>query len=946
MKKILNYSFALFAGIAFALACSKVDVNSDITEPVTPDQDAKKQVSITVSIQDQGLTRVAFTESDADKSGGMKLSWEVTDKLDINGEEFTIAAGSISADGKTATFEGPDVGAGPYTITYNGGDFENDQIQDKDASTDHLKYYASLVGVNSYQDIAFTDAWAEAHNGTLTQSGILRLRAQMPTTEIAAAVKDVKITAFDADGEPVGLFHGNNQLELTLSNQVDTDEDRILDLYFNLPTWEQDIPANTSILVRFKTDEPHAVFAYTRYHTFTSGLTLNPGEVNAIKLNCTATAQHAGNKSVCDGTTAEKAYLIGDPYQLKAVYDLASETSKTFFKMIDDVDMTGMTDYVPINEGVTNYAQVVDFNGNHKTVSNLGKHLFYVLKGSVYDLSLDACLVDARGILAEFIQGTGNTVTNITVSNGKVNYTGSYDSSKGTGGLIGTINNGSGTAVTITNCKVSNTDVKAEGLVGGVIGYANSVINMSGCEYSGGTVTASNRWCGGMLGSTGDFASTITDCHVMNATVTSSSDRVGGFTGQIGRNGVTVKGCTVGTESQKVTVHSSLSGATVNLGGFAGVCYGTVTKNGEVRNKAFVNITCDNSNAGTTVNIGGFVGYLEKCSIDYSDANATISSIRGHQVGGFAAILTNAGTCTIDNCTASGTVTGNNYVAGFIGLANAADHVITNNTSAGSVSGAATVAGFVGMASQGTWTKNSTSCTVSASGANIGGFAGQLNGIVTVSKCFTTGTVTGSGNVCGGFTAIASNGATINDCYSTSDLGGGTRKRGGLVGYVDAGTVSINRCYTTSNISNNFEMGGLIGFVSVETLTMTKCAAWNGTLVAGSRADNNWSSAACVGVTYLTCTLTDNYRSPEMDLLAYWGTNSGCSINLPNSFQHPNVSSSTPLTDPSGNAVTSSTMRPYQGKCEEGKTLSQLASTTLGWSSDVWDFTGDLPTLK
>ena len=33
-----------------------------------------------------------------------------------------------------------------------------------------------------------------------------------------------------------------------------------------------------------------------------------------------------------------------------------------------------------------------------------------------------------------------------------------------------------------------------------------------------------------------------------------------------------------------------------------------------------------------------------------------------------------------------------------------------------------------------------------------------------------------------------------------------------------------------------------------------------------------------------------------------------------------------------------------------GKTLfpslSQLASTTLGWSSDVWDFTGDLPTLK
>jgi hypothetical protein len=28
-----------------------------------------------------------------------------------------------------------------------------------------------------------------------------------------------------------------------------------------------------------------------------------------------------------------------------------------------------------------------------------------------------------------------------------------------------------------------------------------------------------------------------------------------------------------------------------------------------------------------------------------------------------------------------------------------------------------------------------------------------------------------------------------------------------------------------------------------------------------------------------------------------------------------------------------------------GTTLSTLASTTLGWSTDVWDFSGALPTL-
>ena len=29
-----------------------------------------------------------------------------------------------------------------------------------------------------------------------------------------------------------------------------------------------------------------------------------------------------------------------------------------------------------------------------------------------------------------------------------------------------------------------------------------------------------------------------------------------------------------------------------------------------------------------------------------------------------------------------------------------------------------------------------------------------------------------------------------------------------------------------------------------------------------------------------------------------------------------------------------------------GTTLSTLASTTLGWSADVWDFSGAVPTLK
>ena len=94
-----------------------------------------------------------------------------------------------------------------------------------------------------------------------------------------------------------------------------------------------------------------------------------------------------------------------------------------------------------------------------------------------------------------------------------------------------------------------------------------------------------------------------------------------------------------------------------------------------------------------------------------------------------------------------------------------------------------------------------------------------------------------------------------------------------------------------------------------------------------------------------------------MELLAYWGNNGHTKL-LTDDFQHENVSSTNPLWtyDSSGSFVQTtkttldysdgSAIFAYQGKCDKTKTLSQLASTTLGWDSSIWDFTGDLPTLK
>ena len=103
-----------------------------------------------------------------------------------------------------------------------------------------------------------------------------------------------------------------------------------------------------------------------------------------------------------------------------------------------------------------------------------------------------------------------------------------------------------------------------------------------------------------------------------------------------------------------------------------------------------------------------------------------------------------------------------------------------------------------------------------------------------------------------------------------------------------------------------------------------------------------------MGVAFPKCTLTDNYRNPSMDLTAYWVPDMA-------TYQHANVSSTHALVDSTGTEMADASnasgqahypQYPYHGKVETGKTLSQLASTTLGWSSEIWDFSGDVPALN
>lgn len=129
--------------------------------------------------------------------------------------------------------------------------------------------------------------------------------------------------------------------------------------------------------------------------------------------------------------TKDEPYLIYDAEDLLSINERAlpvdvSDADKyaaavpTYFKMVEDVDMTGET-WIPIND--TNpYSKKVDFDGNGKTISNLtysGSNyggLFAVLCGEVYNLNLINAKVttakDKSGLLCGY-SGSGNVITGI-----------------------------------------------------------------------------------------------------------------------------------------------------------------------------------------------------------------------------------------------------------------------------------------------------------------------------------------------------------------------------------------------------------------------------------------------------------------------------------------------------------------------------------------------------
>lgn len=1006
MKKIFNITLSALA--ILSIACTKEIATPDdqLTpgegqEQVTPS--TGKTMTITATLT-EALTKVSFdpTFDSGSKPTGMSHTWEAGDQLRVTDANDPSDTQIYDLDPAcvgtaTGTFTGTAVEATSYNVeVIPNGTFDTDdtQTQAKDGDTSHLKYVASATGVTDLNDIQLTET-----------SGIIGFIAKLPEG-VAATIESLSIDIV-----------GTGSLTINLTDQEDVDNDNILKVYANVPAgWE--IPADSEMFIDFwSTNQDHVV--YTRYQQFASAVAPVDGKFNYIKLNCSNIDKYAGG---ADNGTATAPYLIADPYQLDAMHQLMVRGETKYFKLIDDIDMTGIV-WFPLNNGYpesggtkysgNTYDKALDFNGNSFVISNLSTKsssltssdeyasVFGVLMGNVYDLTIDKATITSQGksgILAGYV-GTSTygpnhcEVTNVTIRNSTLT-----GGASNCGALAGQSSKADNvfSNITITDCEVSTTGyaaglvayfdkvatvsdititrtnvtssgdsnssaVPSDGFAGGIAARVNGGVEFVSCTYSGGTITGpaqanndnskKNRFVGGLVGYVDNVAAKFDDCHVINAALalpsapaTNNGRYLGGAFGYLGSSAIVgeTTGCTVEGLTMNEHVRNYIAGFVSYLDG------GTI-KNSTAGSSAAIGNTSYSGAAG------GFVGYANGGTL-YN--NSTSVSVQGAgNPGGFIGWVETTA-ATFEKCSASGDVSaGANNAGGFCGI----DKIGSTYTECSSTGTVSSTAGYVGgligyINADGATVSNcySTS-TITATGNYVGGLIGVAESD-TIEKSYYNGTVTGNSRV-GGILGIGlkDDATTIKNCYSRGKVvGAATEQRyGGIVGDLGKGG-KVENCWSDAEVTGGRVIGGIVGLACYQTWgdgtvannTITGCIAWN-PKVKAEQSGNYGSSGAVIGHTSFKNTFGNCYRRSDMDYKNSYNCSGGewntTCVDQPNCDGTNWAKGTTPGTNASYTY-----QQPYYGVAKDvsSNTVSSIAKDVIGWSTDIWNFSGDYPTLK
>lgn len=903
MKKNFKMIFAAAAAFAMVLSCSKEENPSQGTQGSGSD-DSLTPITISATLTDN-MTKVSFTPSyDGGKPQSLSLAWEAEDKLRVYNHDdrtqfadFEIAEESIGQ--KTGSFTGEIFTAASYDVEVISGEVGYaEQTQPADGQTASLKYLASATGVTDLKAVVFTES-----------SSVLAITALMPEGA-AAGVSSVELTASEA------IFSTGKTLTINLAQKGDAGDDGILHLFATLPVGNQQIAEGTTLLVRFNApDTDHTV--YTRYVEL-GAQAFEAGKLNTINVNASQSDCHAGLTS-CDGSTAEKAYLIGDKYQLNAMSGLVSADVTSHISMIADVDFGG--------SAWTSASGKVSFEGNNHKISNVvaAGGLFASLSGSVQNVAFDNVKItktssDNAGLLAD-VTDNNTTIRKITVTGSSVQCVSKNDVGGLVGKLYGTVED------SVIDCEVSGR-ARTGGLVGTMVsGSLKSII-------SSGDVTSKYQTAGGLVGQMeGGSVSACSASGDVTHDYSASYSLVGGLVGKM--TGGTI---TLSHASGDVTVKQKGS----HVGGLVGEVAASVT-------------LTDNYYEGTitgpasTNNVGGLVGNL-------SGNNYTVKIERCHS----------AGTLTIqaDN------------VGGLLGQVQNASTTLSDCYSTAKVESNSSAGGLVGRSTSSLTIKesNSTGKVTTTTGNYSGGLVGFDGGTLNISKSYSTAVVESSSGSCAGGLIGQIKAGKIEECYATGNVEG-VMEIGGLIGRTDGGNAEITKCYATGSVtgtntngSDDARVGGLIGRINNNTITVSQCYA---TGTAKSTAAQSVGGLIGYIYTYGTLRIDNSYADGTVQLGALYGgfigrslgtikavnNYSKCTLNGGNDHSTCVFAGSINATNTTSsgfigwNVSNKNNWSHNLNACPEGNymgtegTISAKAKE-FGWDKTIWDLSGDDPKLK
>lgn len=684
MRRFLDM-FALASAVALsAISCAKE--SEDHVNDGT-----KNKITITASLPDELVTKVKFEAG----VSVIKPSWEQTDVIRIISETGKSEIYGIKEiNGKTATFEGNEIEGTSFTAIYPG-DYESvealgnrsytGQVQTGNGTTAHLQLNAMATGLSDISNISFADAGAKLN-------GAVKLYVKLP--ENVTSPKEVSLSAAS------DIFFTDNagsakssSLGLSLEN-VDISADHIFTAYLMSSWTEASIETGTELTLTVKAEG----VLITKSFTIEKSVNLAGGHLNTIRLN-------AENWNTIEGSGTES-----DPYKLSTTRNLLAmkaalvKGQMTYFKLMNDIDMSSIENWDPLNPDEPYDLGIVFDGGGHslKNLKSKEKHyssFFGVLYGKCYNVKfVDAEIVSASnsgaGIIGGYI-GTKNipAIVSGVEASGTVTCNGKGQSVGGLGG--------NAREATIENCTVNVNVSNPMGagsawdnrnMAGGIAGKTiGSEVTIKNCVVRGIVeITEGTSWTytGGIVGWQGDAGAEIKDCEVY-ATVKSAGERVGGIVGHY--QGGTLSGC---------KFYGEVNAASRLAGGIAGITSSESTIENCLSSGKIV---CKNI-------VGGIVGMNEntltiRCCESSSTIEINVNGVDG--VGGVLGLASNGKTVIVEDCIFSGNmnVPTGQRVGGIVGDLGTGSSVRRCYVS-GNITGWTGVGGIVGRAGGLVWDAN------------------------------------------------------------------------------------------------------------------------------------------------------------------------------------------------------------------------------------------------